>query len=49
MEMFVLDFMNVIEVFEDFVIYIYEGVKKRENEKKLRMMLFFLVDYLVYV
>lgn len=49
METSALDSTNVTEAFEDLVTHIYEGVKKRENEKKSRTMLPLSADHLAHV
>lgn len=50
MEIFVLDLINVNEVFEEFVKYVYDGVKKKEKERMfLRIVFFFLLDQLDFV
>ena len=48
METSALDSTNVTEAFEDLVTHIYEEVKKRENEKKSRMMLPLSADHLAH-
>lgn len=48
METSALDSTNVTEAFEDLVTHIYEGVKKRENEKKSRTMLPLSADHLAH-
>ncbi|XP_078358796.1 ras-related protein Rab-11B-like [Oculina patagonica] len=49
METSALDSTNVTEAFEDLVIHIYEGVKKRENEKKSRTLLPLAPDQLAHI
>lgn len=48
METSALDSTNVTEAFEDLVTHIYEGVKKREDEKKSRTLLSLSVDHLAH-
>lgn len=49
METSALDSTNVTEAFEDLVMQIYEGVKKRENEKKSRTLLPLAPDQLAHI
>ena len=49
METSALDSTNVTEAFEDLVVHIYEGVKKRENEKKSRTVLPLPPDHLAHI
>lgn len=49
METSALDSTNVTEAFEDLVTHIYEGVKKRENEKKSRTMLPLSPEHLAHI
>lgn len=48
METSALDSTNVTEAFEDLVTHIYEGVKKRENEKNTRTLLPLSADHLTH-
>ena len=48
METSALDSTNVTEAFEDLVTHIYEGVKKREDEKKSRTLLSLSADHLAH-
>lgn len=48
METSALDSTNVTEAFEDLVTHIYEGVKKREDEKKSRTLLSLSADNLAH-
>ena len=49
METSALDSTNVTEAFEDLVKHIYEGIKKRENEKKSRTVLPLPADHLAHI
>ena len=44
-----LDSTNVTEAFEDLVTHIYEGIKKREDEKKSRAVLPLPADHLARI